>query len=165
MSAESSSAAQRASAADERSPGEPARSAIPRLAIIVTRGTFNNLVQVATLVRAAAGTGTAVRVLFRDAALLAVRRDRIGALAFSPEFAGREAETLALLEAAEFEDLQGFLRDAKEHGDDVRYYACTSSMYYCNTDAADLIPELDAPRSLTSFLAEDVASATTVLSF
>ena len=140
-------------------------SAVPRLAIVVTRGTFNNLVQVATLVRAAAGTGTAVRVLFRDAAILAMRRDRIGSLPWSAEFAGREGETLALLEAAEFADLQEFLRDAKEHGDDVRYYACTSSMYYCNTDAADLIPEIDAPRSLTAFLAEDVAAATTVLSF
>ena len=140
-------------------------SAVARLAIIVTRGTFNNFVQVATLVRAAAGTGTAVRVLFRDAALLAVRRDRIGMLPWSAEFVGREAETLALLEAAEFSDLQEFLRDAKEHGDDVRFYACTSSMYYCDTDAADLISEIDAPRSLTAFLAEDVAAATAVLSF
>ena len=140
-------------------------SPVNRLAIIVTRGTFNNLVQVATLVRAAAGTGTAVRVLFRDAAVLAVRRDRIGALPWSAEFVGREAETLALLEAAEFADLQEFLRDAKEHGDDVRFYACTSSMYYCDTDAAELIPEIDAPRSLTAFLAEDVAAATAVLSF
>jgi peroxiredoxin family protein len=138
---------------------------VPGLAIIVTRGTFNNLVQVATLVRAAAGTGTPVRVLFRDAALLAVRRDRIGAVPFAPEFAGLEAETIALLEAAEFEDLQSFLRDAKEHGDDVAFYACTSSMYYCNTDAADLIPEVDAPKSLTAFLNEDVASASTTLSF
>ena len=135
------------------------------LAVIVTCGTFNNLLQVATLVRAAAGTGARVRVLFRDAALLAVRRDRIGALPFAPEFAGREAETLALLGAAEFEDLQGFLRDAKEHGDDVALYACTSSMYYCNTDAADLIPEIDSPKSLTAFLAEDVANAATTLSF
>jgi peroxiredoxin family protein len=140
-------------------------SAVARLAIIVTRGTFNNLVQVATLVRAAAGTGTIVRVLFRDAAVLAVRRDLIGVLPWSAEFVGREGGTLALLEAAEFTDLQEFLRDAKEHGDDVRFYACTSSMYYCDTDAADLIPEIDAPRSLTAFLAEDVAAASAVLSF
>ncbi len=135
------------------------------LAIIVTRGTLNNLVQVATLIRTAAGTGTPVRVLFRDAALLAVRTDRIGAVEFSPEFEGRETVTLELLRAAEFEDLQSFLRDAKQHGDDVRFYACTSSMYYCNTDAADLIGEIDAPKSLTAFLAEDMAGAATVLSF
>src|SRR5581483_5393146 len=126
------------------------------LAIIVTRGTFNNLVQVATLVRTAAGDGTPVRVLFRDAALLAVRRDRIGALEFSPEFAGREAATLELLRAADFEDLQSFLRDAKEHGDDVRYYACTSSLYYCDTQLAELIPEIDGPRPLGAFLTEEV---------
>ncbi|HZR98583.1 MAG TPA: hypothetical protein VFE37_07750 [Chloroflexota bacterium] len=135
------------------------------LAIIVTRGTFNNLVQVATLVRTAAGDGTPVRVLFRDAALLAVRTDRINAVEFSPEFEGREAVTLELLRAADFEDLQSFLRDAKEHGDDVRYYACTSSMYYCNTQVEDLIPEIDGPRPLATFLAEDVRAATTVLTF
>jgi hypothetical protein len=38
-------------------------------------------------------------------------------------------------------------------------------MYYCNTDAADLIPEVDAPKSLIAFLNEDVASAATTLSF
>src|SRR5919202_3388825 len=133
------------------------------LAIIVTRGTFNNLVQVATLVRTVAGDGTPVRVLFRDAALLAVRRDRIGAVEFSPEFEGREAVTLELLRAADFEDLQSFLRDAKEHGDDVRLYSCTSSMYYCNTQLEDMIPEIDGPRSIATFLAEDVAGAATVL--
>jgi peroxiredoxin family protein len=135
------------------------------LAIIVTRGTFNNLVQVATLIRVAAGDGSPVRVLFRDAALLAVRTDRIGALEFSPEFEGRETVTLELLRAADFEDLQSFLRDAKEHGDDVRYYACTSSMYYCNTQLEDLIPEIDGPRPLATFLAEDVPAATVVLTF
>jgi peroxiredoxin family protein len=135
------------------------------LAIIVTRGTFNNLVQVATLIRTAAGDGTPVRVLFRDAALLAVRADRIGAIDFSPEFEGREAVTLELLRTADFEDLHGFLRDAKEHGDDVRYYACTSSMYYCNTPIEDLIPEIDGPRPLATFLAEDVRAADTVLTF
>jgi peroxiredoxin family protein len=137
----------------------------PSLAIIVTRGTFNNLVQVATLIRTAAGDGTSVRVLFRDAALLAVRADRISAVAFSPEFDGREAETLELLRAADFEDLPSFLRDAKEHGDDVRYYACTSSMYYCNTTVEDLIPEIDSPRPLATFLAEDVPAARAVLTF
>jgi peroxiredoxin family protein len=144
---------------------EPTEHAQRSLALIVTRGTFNNLVQVATLIRTAAGDGTAVRVLFRDAALLAVRRDRIGAIEFSPEFEGREAVTLELLRAADFEDLQSFLRDAKEHGDDVRLYACTSSMYYCNTQLEDLIPEIDGPRSLATFLAEDVAGAATVLTF
>jgi peroxiredoxin family protein len=135
------------------------------LALIVTRGTFNNLVQVATLIRTAAGDGRPVRVLFRDAALLAVRADRIGSIEFSPEFEGREAVTLELLRAADFEDLQGFLRDAKEHGDDVRYYACTSSMYYCNTQVEDLIPEIDGPRPLATFLAEDVPAASVVLAF
>ena len=140
-------------------------TALRRLAVIVTNGSFNNLVQVATLIHAAAGAGTAVRVLFRDAALLSLRRDRIATLEFSADFAGREAATLELLRAADFEDLPGFLRDAKEHGDDVRLYACTSSMYYCDTQADELIPEIDAPRSLSAFLAEDVASADTVLSF
>ncbi|HZU05797.1 MAG TPA: hypothetical protein VFB73_07485 [Chloroflexota bacterium] len=136
-----------------------------RLAIIVTNGSFNNLVQVATLIRAAAGAGMAVRVLFRDAALLSLRRDRIATLAFSPEFAGREAATLALLQAADFEDLPRFLRDAKEHGEDVKLYACTSSLYYCDTQLDELIPEIDGPRTLQAFLTEDLLGADAVLSF
>ena len=86
-------------------PGGAARGAPRRLAIIVAGGSFNNLVQVATLIRTAAGAGSVVRVLFRDAAVLSLRRDRIDGLAFSPEFADREAATLALLAAADFEDL------------------------------------------------------------
>ena len=38
-------------------------------------------------------------------------------------------------------------------------------MYYCNTHTDDLIPEIDGPRSLSAFLAEEVAGAETVLSF
>ncbi len=72
--------------AERPAAGPPGRApALARLAVIVTQGTFNNLVQVATLVHAAAGMGASVRVLFRDAALLAVRRDRIDALPFGPE--------------------------------------------------------------------------------
>jgi peroxiredoxin family protein len=142
-----------------------ARGAPRRLAIIVAGGSFNNLVQVATLIRTAAGAGNAVRVLFRDAAVLSLRRDRIDGLAFSPEFADREAATRALLEAADFEDLAGFLRDAKEHGDDVKLYACTSSLYYCDTQPDELIPAIDGPRALSAFLSEDVAAADTVLTF
>ena len=138
---------------------------MPRLAVIVTIGSLNNLLQVATLIRAAAGTGTTVRVLFRDAALLALRRDRVDTLRLSPEFADRETATLDLLRAADFEDLPGFLREAKEHGDDVKLYACTSSMYYCDTQMDDLIAEIDEPRSLSAFLSEDIAGADTVLSF
>jgi peroxiredoxin family protein len=144
---------------------DAAPAAKRRLALIVAGGSFNNLVQVATLIRAAAGAGTAVRVLFRDAAILSLRRDRISSVSFSPEFAGREEATLALLEAADFQDLGEFLREAKEHGDDVKLYACTSSLYYCDTQPDELVPAIDAPRSLSAFLAEDVSAADTVLSF
>jgi peroxiredoxin family protein len=146
-------------------PVAPARGAPRRLAIIVAGGSFNNLVQVATLIRTAGGAGNVVRVLFRDAAVLSLRRDRIDSLAFSREFADREAATLALLQAADFEDLAGFMRDAKEHGDDVKLYACTSSLYYCDTQPDELIAAIDEPRALSAFLAEDVAAADTVLTF
>jgi peroxiredoxin family protein len=146
-------------------PAGAERGAPRRLAIIVAGGSFNNLVQVATLVRSAAGAGSSVRVLFRDAAVLSLRRDRVDSLAFSPEFAGREEATLALLQAADFEDLAAFLRDAKEHGDDVKLYACTSSLYYCDTQPDELIEAIDGPRALSAFLAEDVAAADTVLTF
>ncbi len=47
----------------------------------------------------------------------------------------------------------------------MRLYACTSSMYYCDTQAADLIPEIDGPRSLAAFLSEDAAGASAILTF
>jgi predicted peroxiredoxin len=76
-----------------------------------------------------------------------------------------EEEALERLRVADFEDLQSFLRDSKEHGDDVRFFACTSSMYMAGIKEEDLIPEIDSVRTLTEFLLEEVSDANVVMTF
>ncbi|MBI3952212.1 MAG: DsrE family protein [Acidobacteria bacterium] len=137
-----------------------------KVAIIVSRGSFNNLFQVATLIRAlTVSLDTSVRVFFRDEAILKVTKDQINQINFSDAYRGLEEETLARLRAADFENLQTFLRDSKEHGDDVKFFGCTSSMYMCGINEEDLIPEIDEPRTLTDFLLTEVSDADTVMTF
>ena len=54
----------------------PRRSRVKSLAIIVSRGETNSLVQVATLLMAAVGSGLAVRVFFRDEAIYRIEELR-----------------------------------------------------------------------------------------
>ena len=55
---------------------EPTRDGplLKTLAVIVSRGDFNSLVQVATLLMAAVASGVAVRVFFRDEAIYKITR-------------------------------------------------------------------------------------------
>lgn len=142
------------------------RNSGKKVAIIVSRGSFNNLVQVATLIRSLTSSPeTAVRVFFRDEALLKLTKARIHETNFSEAYRGLEEHVLARLRAADFEDLQTFLRDAKEHGDEVTFLACASSMYMCGLHEEDLIPEIDALMTLTQFWREEVSDASTVMTF
>jgi shikimate kinase/peroxiredoxin family protein len=142
------------------------RYGLKKVAIIVSRGSFNNLIQVATLIRVlTSSSDTSVRVFFRDEALLKLTKERIHETNFSEAYRGREEETLARLRAADFEDLQTFLREAKEHGDEVTFLACASSMYMCGLKREDLIPEIDALMTLTQFWLEEVSNASTVMTF
>src|SRR5437762_6904721 len=64
---------------------------VPRiLAIVVTRGTSNNLFQVATLVRAATALEMGVRVLFKAEAAQKLRKDRIKVPEWAPVYAHSE---------------------------------------------------------------------------
>lgn len=137
-----------------------------RVAVIVSGGTFNNLFQVATLVRAlTVSLDTSIRVFFRDEAILKLTKNRVNEINFSEAYRGLEDETLARLRAADFENLQTFLRDSKEHGEDVKFYGCTSSMYMGGLTEDDLIPEIDAPMTLTEFLLQEVSTADVVMTF
>ncbi len=132
------------------------------LAVIATRGTSNNLFQVATLVRAATALGTTVEVLFRDAALTKLRRDRINAPEWSDAYSAVDSELTDRLRAADFVDMESFLRDAKQHGDDVHYWACAESLVDVQLD--DLTPLIDGPRSVAEFDAT-ARAADAMLSF
>jgi peroxiredoxin family protein len=139
---------------------------VKKVAILVSGGSFNNIFQTATLIRAlTVSLDTSIRVFFRDEALVKLTKERVNQINFSETYRGMEEEALERLRVADFEDLQSFLRDSKEHGDDVRFFACTSSMYMAGIKEEDLIPEIDSVRTLTEFLLEEVGDADVVMTF
>jgi peroxiredoxin family protein len=135
---------------------------VKRLAVLVSRGEFNSLVQVATLLLAAVSSGIAVRVFFRDEAIFKITRAGAKEVNFSAGYHGREADARARLAAQGLDDLPTLLREIKELGD-ARLYACSSSLAICGVPAGELLPEIDAVRGITAFLLEDVATADHVL--
>jgi peroxiredoxin family protein len=133
------------------------------LAVIASRGSFNSLVQVVTLLMAAVGSGIAVRVFFRDEAVLKVTKMGAQEINLSDIYRGDEAGVLKRLSAQGLTDLPRLLREIQELGD-VKLYACSSSMAICGVEAKDLLDGIEV-RGLTAFLLDDVASADKVLSF
>lgn len=133
------------------------------LAVIASRGSFNSLIQVATLLMAAVGSGVAVRVFFRDEAILKVTKTGAQEINLSDAYRGHEVEVRERLSAQELTDLPRLLREVKELGD-VRLYACSSSMAICGVKAEELLDGIEV-RGLTAFLLEDVAAADKVLTF
>jgi hypothetical protein len=102
---------------------EPALDSQTRdLAIGVTRASSNNLFQVATLVRAATALDLSVQVLFRGASVGKLTRDRVNVEEWSHIYAPVLEGLMERLRAADFADMETFLRDAKEHGDHVHYW-------------------------------------------
>lgn len=131
------------------------------LAVIVSGGSTNNLVQVLTLLMAAVHSDVRVRVLFRDESVFRLRPSAINALELSPVYAADVRQRLARHDLA---DLHKLCRDIKASGD-VKYYVCSSSLAICGLTRDELIPEVDEVRGLPSFLLEDVATADKVLTF
>lgn len=152
----------RMSRATQPLPPEPARLA--RLAIVVTRGTSNNLFQVATLIRAATALDAAVEVLFRDDALLKLDRRRINESEWSAPYAAVESHLGERLRTADFTDMETFLRDAKQHGDAVHYWASSETVARDSVALDDLTSLLDGQRTEADFVA-DARSADALLTF
>jgi peroxiredoxin family protein len=136
---------------------------VKTLAIIASRGSFNSLVQVATLIMAAVGSEMAVRVFFRDEAVWKLIRSRAAEINLSEIYRGQEEPVRERLQAQHLDDLARLLEDARSAGD-VRLYACSSSMAICGVGADELLEGIEV-RGLTAFLLEDVASADHVLTF
>ena len=134
------------------------------LAVIVSGGSTNNLVQVLTLLMAAVHSDMKVRVLFRDESLYRLTPGRINQVELSPMLAKDAAGVTQRMVKLDVADLHKLCRDIQQSGD-VKYYACSSSMAICGLKRDDLIPEIDEVRGLPSFLLEDIAAADTVLTF
>jgi peroxiredoxin family protein len=134
------------------------------LAIVATRGTSNNLFQIATMVRAATALEATVQVLFDNAALLKLRLDRINLTEWSAVYAPVQDKLEERLRAADFMDMETFLREAKEHGDDVTFWASAETLASARLRLSDLTPLLDGERGRAQFLAE-ARSADALLTF
>jgi peroxiredoxin family protein len=142
----------------------PAAPGLRRLAVIVSRGDFNGIVQAATLLMAAVGSGIAVTVFFRDEAIYKVTRAGARELNLSEGHRANEALVRDRLCAQGLGDIGALLGQIKEAGE-ARLYACSSSMAICGVEPDQLLPEIDDVRGLTAFLLEDVATADRVLTF
>ncbi len=133
------------------------------LAVIASRGSFNSLVQVATLLMAAVGSEMAVRVFFRDEAVFKLTKSRAHEINLSDIYRGQAAAVSERLRAQGLDDLPGLFAEARRAGD-VRLYACSSSMAICGVRPEDLLDGVEV-RGLTAFLLEDMALADEVLTF
>lgn len=133
------------------------------LAVIVSGGSTNHLIQVLTLLMAAVHSEIKTRVLFRDESLFRLTPSAINQMECAASYG--EAEALRQrLKKLDLLDLHKLCRDIKASGD-VKYYACSSSLAICGLRREDLIPEIDDVRGLPAFLLEDMATADTVLTF
>lgn len=135
-----------------------------KLAVIVTRGSYNNLLQACELVRIAAAAGTQVSVLFRDEAASKLTTDKVKDLAFSTAYKGRESKVRDMLRERKRNDLSTILREIKETGD-VKFSICRDSIEYFELTVEQLLPELDEVQKAEAFWKEEVAQADQVLTF
>ena len=134
------------------------------LAVLVSGGSTNNLVQVLTLLMAAVHSDWKARVFFRDESLFRLTKTGVKEQVWSEGYRGKEAETAQRYKKHELDDLQTLCRQIKESGD-VKLYACSSSMALNGLKPEELIPEIDGVRGLPAFLLEDVAHADHLLTF
>ncbi|MBI4343924.1 MAG: DsrE family protein [Candidatus Omnitrophica bacterium] len=134
------------------------------LAIIVSGGSTNNLIQVLTLLMAAVHADMKARVLFRDEAVARLRPGAINRLELSSAYQAEGEGVRQRLQRLDLADAQKLCRDIKASGD-VKYYVCSSSLAVWGLKKEDLIPEIDEVRGLPAFLLEDVAAADKVFTF
>ena len=134
------------------------------LAVIVSGGSTNNLIQVLTLLMAAVHSDLKVRVLFRDESVLRLTPHAINQLELSSAFQPQVANVTHRLAKLDLTNIQKLCSDIKASGD-VKYYVCSSSLEISGLKRQELIPEIDEVRGLPAFLLEDVASADRVLTF
>ncbi len=135
-----------------------------KLAVIVTGGSYNNLLQACELIRVAAASGMRVSVLFRDEAASKLTHEKVKQLAFSEAYKGRESKVRDLLRERKRQDVPAVLREVKEAGD-VKLSICRETMDYFEIGVEQLLPELDEVQKAEAFWKEAVAPADQVLTF
>ncbi len=134
------------------------------MAVVVSRGSHNSVVQVMTLVMASVVSEVAVRLFFRDEAVYKLTRNGAGRINLSEIQQAHEPGFSQRLKEHKLGDIQQLIQEVKRQGD-VKVYVCSSSIALCGVREDDLIPEVDEIRGLTSFLLEEIADADKVLTF
>jgi peroxiredoxin family protein len=137
---------------------------VKKVAVIITRGGFNNLLQACEWITLAAASGIEVSGYFRDEAAGRMSQTKIKELTMSPDYRGREATVRDLLRQEDKADLSKLLQNAKESGN-VKLSVCKDSLRYFELKPEDLIPELDEVQTAEAFWKEAVIPADQVLTF
>jgi peroxiredoxin family protein len=137
---------------------------VKKVAVIITRGGFNNLLQACEWITLAAASGIEVSGYFRDEAAGRMSQSKIKELTMSPDYRGREATVRDLLRQEDKADLSKLLQNAKESGN-VKLSVCKDSLRYFELKPEDLIPELDEVQTAEAFWKEAVIPADQVLTF
>ncbi len=135
-----------------------------KIAIIITRGGFNNLLQACEWMSLAAASGMEVSGYFRDEAASRMSQTKIKEMTMSSDYRGREAAVRDLLRQEEKADLSKFLQKAKESGN-IKLSVCKDSLRYFDMRPEDLIPELDEVQTAEAFWKEAILPADQVLTF
>lgn len=135
-----------------------------KLALIVTRGAYNNLLQACELGRIATEFGTQVSMFFRDEAVRRMTNADIHEIVLSEHYKGRESKVRDMYRDRKLDDLRAILRGIKEAGD-AKFAVCRDSIGYFEIGVEALIPELDEVQTAEAFWKEEVESADQVLAF
>jgi peroxiredoxin family protein len=137
---------------------------VKKVAVIITRGGFNNLLQACEWMALASASGIEVSGYFRDEAAGRMSKTKITELTMSPDYKGREAFVRDILRKEHKADLSKFLQNAKESGN-LKLSVCKDSLRYFDLRPEDLIPELDEVQTAEAFWKEAVLPSDQVLTF
>ncbi|GJL57926.1 MAG: hypothetical protein NPIRA03_07830 [Nitrospirales bacterium] len=135
-----------------------------KIAVIITRGGWNNLFQACEWIALAAASGIEVSGYFRDEAAGRMTKTKIKELTMSPEFKGREGFVRELMKKENKADLSKLMQTSKEKGN-VKFSVCTDSLKYFGVKVEELIPELDEVQTAEAFWTEAILPADQVLTF
>ncbi len=135
-----------------------------KVAVIITRGGFNNLLQACEWIAIAGDQGWEVSGYFRDEAAGRMTQDKIKEMTMSLEYRGREAFVRDLLRQEGKASLPDLLQKAKAKGN-VKLAVCKDSLRYYDLRVEDLIAELDEVQTAEAFWKEAVDPADHVITF
>jgi peroxiredoxin family protein len=137
---------------------------VKKLALIITNGAYNRLLQALEFARVATQHGMQVSVIFRDEAVSRMTKDKIRDIPFSDVFRGRETRVKNLLKEEHRHDLTALMREMKERGD-VKLSICRDSLAYFDITVDQIIAEIDEVQGLDAFWKEEISTADQVVAF